>query len=84
MGRGLQRGRLQIGESADHFRFNVEGQDVSCNVDVLAPADHSVVPASGVTLKWKAHPLADHYTLNAVNADGDIVATNGSRYFTVK
>lgn len=113
---------VQIGESPDHFAFSVEGQAASCYVDVLAPADHSVVPASGVTLKWEAHPLADHYTLhawkdddssnpildflevdgtsydipgplapgeyvyfvNAINADGDTVATNDTRYFTVK
>jgi hypothetical protein len=115
-------GGVQIGESPDHFAFTVEGQPASCHVDVLAPADHSVVPASGVTLKWKAHSLADHYTLhmwkdddssnpildflevhgtsydlpgplapgeyvyfvNAVNAEGDTVATNDTRYFTVK
>lgn len=115
-------GGVQIGESADHYAFNVEGQPASCYVDVLAPADHAVVPAKGVTLKWKAHPLADHYTLhswkdddssnpileflevngtsytipgalapgeyvyfvNAVDADGETVATNDTRYFTVR
>lgn len=113
---------VQIGESPDHFAFNVDGQPASCHVDVLAPADNSVVPASGVTLKWKAHSLADHYTLhmwkdndssnpildflevhgtsydlpgplapgqyvyfvNAINAEGDTVATNDTRYFNVK
>jgi hypothetical protein len=113
---------VQIGESPDHFGFEVEGQAASCLIEVLEPADNSVVPASGVTLTWEAHPLADHYALqawpesdssnmildmlevdgtsytipgplapgtyvyfvNAVDADGDIVATNDTRYFTVK
>jgi hypothetical protein len=112
---------VQIGESADHYRFNVEGQKASCYIDVLAPADHATVPAKGVTLKWKAHPFADHYTIlawkgndssnpildflevhgtsytigktlspgeyvyfiNAVNSNGDSVATNSARYFNV-
>lgn len=115
-------GGVQIGESPDHFLFTVEGQPATCHVDVLAPADHAVVPASGVTLTWKDHSLADHYTLhmwkdddsadpvldflevhgtsydlpgplapgeyvyfvNAINAEGDTVATNDTRYFTVK
>jgi hypothetical protein len=115
-------GGVQIGESADHYDFDVEGQPASCYVDVVAPADHAVVPAKGVTLRWKAHPLADHYTLhswkdndssnpildflevdgtsytipgvlapgeyvyfvNAVDADGETVATNDTRYFTVR
>jgi hypothetical protein len=113
---------VQIGESAEHFSFRVEGQAVSCYIDVVSPADHSVVSAGGVTLKWKAHPLADHYALqawketdssnpildmlevrgtsytiperlspgeyvyfvNAVNDGGDVVATNDTRYFTVR
>lgn len=113
---------VQVGESEDHWRFRVEGQAASCYVDVISPADHAVVAAKGVTLKWTAHPLAKSYKLqawrgndssnplldslevratsytipetlqpgeyvyfvNAVNSDGDIIATNDSRYFVVR
>lgn len=68
--------KFKIAES-DRLRFKVTGQAAGCEIALVAPAAGvKTVPASGLKLAWKAHPLAAHYKVvlyDPERADGEKV-----------
>jgi hypothetical protein len=66
----------KIAQTAEFAPFKVAGQAGSNSVDLLFPKQDSVVPAAGVKLQWKSHPLAEDYRVyvKGVAAKDPVVA----------
>jgi hypothetical protein len=75
----------KIAETDRDAVFKVAGQAGSNTVDIVNPKPKSTVSGSGLTLQWKAHPLATEYRiyLKGVKAKESILSfesMNGTSY----